>query len=212
MPRMSPADWQADAVVHALSVGFGLAACAGLFAMAWPLENGQMLAALGLYALGMLAMFGCSAVYNLLDDGGRHSVLRRLDHAAIFGMIAGTYTPFALVAVGGGWGVALLSTVWTLAVVGAVLKLTIPKRVELVSIALYLGLGWIVLLALPAVIAALTPLGLALLVAGGVIYSIGVVFYRWAGLPYSRVVWHAFVLAGAACHYAAVLTEIVPRA
>jgi hemolysin III len=209
---MSPVEWRADAAVHALSVAFGVAACAVLTALVLPAEDGTTVAALGLYAVGMLAMFGCSALYNLVDRGGPTSLLRRLDHAAIFVMIAGSYTPFAVVALGGGWGTALLVAVWGLAVVGAVLKLAVPRRVETISIALYLGLGWIVLLALPAVIAAVSPAGLALLAAGGVIYSVGTIFYRWQGLRFGRVVWHAFVLAGAACHYAAVLREIVPRA
>ena len=211
MPIMSAAEWRADAVVHAISLLFGLAACGVLLARALPSDDGLTLAALGLYAGGMLAMFGCSALYNLAGDGGRTSVLRRLDHAAIFLMIAGTYTPFSVIAVGGGWGAGLMATVWTVALVGAALKLAVPRRVEMVSIALYLGLGWIVLLALPQVLAALTPAGMALLAAGGLVYSVGVVFYRWSGLRYHRVVWHALVLVGAACHYAAILKEIVPR-
>ena len=208
MPTMSATERRADAVVHGLSLLFGMAACTVLFIRTLPADGMLTPLAVGVYAVGMLMMFGCSALYNLAGDGHRAGWLRRLDHAAIFLMIAGTYAPFAVIAVGGGWGTALMATVWTLATIGACLKLVAPRRMDLISLALYLGLGWIVLIALPPIIAALITAALVLLVTGGAIYSIGVVFYRWSRLRYHRVVWHGFVLVGAACHYAAVLIEI----
>ncbi len=150
-------------------------------------------------------MLGCSALYNLAATGSRKALLRRFDHAAIFMMIAGTYTPVALLAVGGASGRALLAVVWTGAAGGIALKLLAPRRFERVSVAAYLLLGWAGLAALDPLLAALPPRDLALLAGGGLLYSLGVAVHLSTGLPYHNALWHALVLAAAACHYAVVL-------
>ena len=203
--RHSRGERAADAVVHAVGFTAALAACAAL-AAAPPLPPGARLAvALGLYGVGLLAMLGCSALYNLAATGSRKALLRRLDHAAIFMMIAGTYTPVALLAVGGASGWALLAVVWTGAAGGVALKLLAPRRFERVSIAAYLLLGWAGLAALDPLLAALPPRDLALLAGGGLLYSLGVAVHLSTGLPYHNALWHALVLAAATCHYAVVL-------
>ena len=195
----------ADAVVHAVGFTAALAACAGL-AAAVPRPAGiRVVVALGLYAAGLVAMLGCSALYNLAATGPRKALLRRLDHAAIFGMIAGTYTPVALLAVGGASGCALLAVVWTGAAGGVALKLLAPRRFERVATAAYLLLGWAGLAALDPLLAALPPRDLALLAGGGLLYSLGVAVHLSTRLPYHNPLWHALVLAAAACHYAVVL-------
>jgi hemolysin III len=120
-------------------------------------------------------------------------------------MIAGTYTPFLTIAIAGGWGVGLLIFVWTVAAAGVVLKLLHPGWLETLSIAAYLLLGWTILVAIDRLIAALSLPALILLAAGGILYSVGVLFYQWDRLPYQRAIWHGFVLAAAACHYFAIL-------
>ena len=207
-PRHTAAERRADAAVHALGLTLGAAGCAALAAVALPGADLLRLVAIGAYAAGLLAMLGCSALYNLTADGPRKRLFRRLDHAAIFLMIAGTYTPFALVAVGGGLGAGLLALVWTVAAGGTAVEMLGLGRHDGLSVAAYLLLGWSVLPALGPLSAALPPPGLALLVAGGVLYSAGVVFHLWARLPYHNAVWHGFVLAAAACHYAAVLRAL----
>ena len=203
-------------MVHAIGLALDLAGCAGLAAAALPRADDPLLvAALGLYAAGLVAMLACSALYNLAgeDAPARKRLFRRLDHAAIFLMIAGTYTPFLLLAVGGAWGAGLLAFVWTVAVGGMAVELLGLRRHGLrrhdgLSLAAYLLLGWSILPALGPLSAAVSPSGVALLAAGGVLYSAGVAFHLWRGLPYRNAVWHGFVLAGAACHYAAVLREV----
>jgi hemolysin III len=205
VPRYSWSERVADAVVHILGFAAALAACAAL-AMAAPRPAEVRLAvALGLYAAGLLAMLGCSALYNLAGEGPRKALLRRLDHAAIFAMIAGTYTPVALLAIGGAWGWGLLAVVWVGAASGAVLKLLAPGRVGRVSIAAYLLLGWAGLVALDPLLTALPPRDLALLAGGGLLYSLGVVVHLSTRLPYHNALWHALVLLAAACHYAVIL-------
>ena len=208
-PRHTPAEWRADAAVHALGLTLGSVGCVALAVMALPRAGDPLrVAALVAYAVGLLAMLGCSALYNLAPEGGRKRLFRELDHAAIFLMIAGTYTPFTLVRIAGTWGTGLLAFVWAVAAAGIAVELLGLRRAKWPSTAAYLLLGWSVLAALGPLSAAVSPAGLALLVAGGVLYSVGVAFHLWTRLPYHNVVWHGFVLAAAACHYAAVLREV----
>jgi hemolysin III len=208
-PSYTPAERRADAVVHAFGLALGLAGCAALAVAAAPrADDLPRLVALGLYAAGLLAMLACSALYNLAEEPARKRLFRRLDHAAIFLMIAGTYTPFALVAIGGAWGAGLLALVWAVAAGGIAAEALGVRRHGRLAVAAYLLLGWSVLPALGPLAAAVSPSGVALLAAGGALYSVGVVFHLWRSLPFQNAVWHGLVLAAAACHYAAVLGEV----
>ncbi len=211
-PVYSRAERRADAAVHVVGLALGLAGCVGLAAAALSRSDAgpRLLASLGVYAAGLVAMLACSALYNLTGEAApaRKRLFRRLDHAAIFLMIAGTYNPFALVAIGGAWGVGLLAFVWAAAAGGAAAELLGLRRHGGLSVAAYLLLGWSVLPALGPLSAAVSPAGLALLAAGGVLYSVGAGFHLWRSLPFQNAVWHGFVLAAAACHYAAVLREV----
>jgi hemolysin III len=207
-PRYSRAEHIADAVVHGLGLTFGLAACISLLVVLLPGADLLRGLAVGLYAAGLVAMLGCSALYNLAPPGRWKAHFRRLDHAAIFVMIAGTYTPFLLVAVGGAWGHGLLAFVWAVALAGVVMKLTWPHRFDRLSIAAYLLLGWSIVVALDPLAAGVSAAGLALLAVGGLLYSFGVIFHVWTRLPYQTAIWHAFVLAAAACHFSAVMAEV----
>jgi hemolysin III len=209
LPRYSRGERVIDAIIHALGMSAGLAGCAALAAAAPPDAGARLMVALALYAAGLVAMLGCSALYNLAGEGPRKALLRRFDHAAIFVMIAGTHTPVALVAIGGAWGWGLLAVVWTGAIAGAALKLLGPGRFDRVSLVAYLLLGWVVLAALRPLLDALPPPDVALLLGGGLLYSLGVVVHLATGLPYHNALWHALVLAAAACHYAAILRLVV---
>ncbi|RAI61125.1 PAQR family membrane homeostasis protein TrhA [Roseicella frigidaeris] len=199
----SRAEYAADAAVHVVGLLAGGLACLGLALTA--ADGGRPAAALGLYAGGLLAMLGCSALYNLARPGQWRRILQRLDHAAIFLMIAGTYTPVALLAIGGGWGWALFATVWTGALTGAALKLLAPARIERAAILLYLLLGWVGLLAMGPLLQSLPPRDLLLLLCGGALYSLGVRVHLATRLRFHTAIWHGLVLAAAACHYAVVL-------
>ncbi len=214
--RYSPAELRADAAIHVVGFSLGLAACVALVVVALPSADSMLHLSLGLYGGGLMSMLGFSALYNLSDGvNGREAVkewLRRFDHAAIFLMIAGTYSPFTLIAIGGAWGIGIFAFVWAVAIAGVVLKLLQGRRLKWLSLSLYLLLGWTVLVALDPFVVAVSGTGLALLVAGGLLYSIGTVFHLWESLPFQNAIWHAFVLAAAGCHYAAVFGEIAIRA
>ena len=208
LPRQMPArqrrELTADFVVHVLGLGLGAVAAMTLLVLA-ALRGGLLPAAV--YVAGLAAMLGCSAAYHLRRASRWRPLLRRLDHAAIFVMIAGSYTPFT-VQLAGPWSVALTAAVWALAALGVAAKLAAPRHVEKLSVALYLGLGWIGIVALDPLLAALGPATLILIAAGGVVYSLGVIFHLWRSLPFHNAIWHGFVLAAASVHYAAVLMTV----
>ena len=205
-PRPGRAEYAADAAVHAFGIAAAVAGCVVL-GIAAPAPDGLRLpVALGLYATGLFAMLVCSLLYNLAAEGGRRkAMLRRLDHAAIFVMIAGTYSPIALLAIRGAWGWSIFATVWAGALGGVVLKLFAPRRFDRVAIFAYLALGWAGLAALEPLLTALAPLDLGLIVAGGLLYSLGIILHLADRLPFHTPLWHGCVVAAAACHYVVVL-------
>lgn len=198
-----------DGWVHGVGLGvFTLAVFAALGLAIWQGGFG-MATAVAVYAVCVLTMIGCSMAYNLAENHHRKSLLRRMDHAAIFLMIAGTYTPFTAIRFDGAWAVSMTTIIWVLAFAGAAGKLFLPSIGKKVWIAFYVVMGWLVLGALEPLREGVPLAGIVLLVVGGVIYTIGVPFYVWEKLPFRRAVWHCFVLAAAAVHYAAVLTGVV---
>lgn len=199
----------ADAILHGCGVIATVAASAVLLTLAIQSGEARGIAAAAVYAGGLLASFGFSAAYNLCPASRWKDALRRCDHAAIYLFIAATYTPLCLVALRGATGIALLATVWTVALGGFAMKLLWPRRFERLSLALYLALGWAGLAAAGAIVRALPPAALILLLVGGILYSVGVVFHVWRRLRFQNAIWHGFVLSAAACHYAAVVATVV---
>jgi hemolysin III len=191
-------------------VGGGLAV-AGLAVLVILAQGAVQIVAATLYGLGLIAVFTMSTLYHSIP--GRPAVekwLERLDHVAIYLLIAGTYTPVCLVLLGGAWGWSLFGTVWGIALVGIVLKLTVPLGPQWLHITGYIALGWVALIAAPVLFPILTTQGLALLVAGGVIYTLGALLYVWdkprlIGPLGAHEVWHLMVIAGAVSHFAFVL-------
>jgi hemolysin III len=193
----------ADGIVHAVGVGLGLAGAVFLL-FAAHIPRGEA-APVAIYAAGLLVVLGLSAAYNMWPVSPVKWLLRRFDHAAIYVLIAGTYTPFLAQAKIGLTGPSLLIFVWLTAFVGAVLKLAYPGRFDRFAIPLYLALGWSGIVAYRPLVAALPSSILWLLAAGGILYSAGVAFHLWERLRFQNAIWHAFVVAAACCHYAAVL-------
>lgn len=195
----------ADGIIHALGVPASLAALIVLVTIAVESGHSTVSFSLIVYGAGLVATFGCSAAYNMVAWPPWKTALQRLDHCAIFLMIAGTYTPFAVLELGGAWGYSLLAAVWGIAAAGICLRLFAPQRLRRISIGLYLAQGWVVVVAADPLLQAMSGRVLALLAAGGVLYTVGVVFHVWERLPYQNAIWHVFVLAAAGCHYAAIL-------
>jgi hemolysin III len=192
----------ADTAVHVAGLILGVAGAIVMLVINTP-RHGQVTPA-AIYVCGLIAMLGCSAVYNVWRSCRNREWLRRFDHAAIFVMIAGTYTPLA-VRLPGTWAAGLIVAVWTAAAAGVAAKLGQPRRIEALSIALYLALGWIGLFALEPLRATVDGTILVLLLAGGVIYSGGTAFHVARSLRYGRALWHGCVLLAATVHYVAIM-------
>jgi hemolysin III len=195
----------ADGTIHAIGVGLGLIGAVVIVVMAAQSGAATDIPSILIYAVGLLAMLGFSAAYNMWPISPVKWVLRRFDHSAIYLMIAGTYTPFIGQLKDGVASAGLLLGVWLTAILGVALKLLMPGRFDRTAIALYLILGWSCVVAYGPISAALPNASLWLLVAGGVLYSIGVIFHAWRKLRFHNAIWHGFVLAAACCHYSAVL-------
>ena len=167
----------------------------------WLLASGVV------FGLSALLMFTTSALYHAARDPVARLRLRRVDHAAIYVLIAGTYTPFTLGALRGSWGWSLAIVIWTLALAGIVFKTTsLGFRFHRTSVVLYVVMGWLAVVAIKPLMQALSSFELAWLVAGGLCYTGGVVFYLWKSRPYTHAIWHVFVFAGVACHFVTVLS------
>ena len=197
-----PVERLADGGVQCVNVVLAAAGRLVLGVLVGTQADPRLLAALTVYGAGLLAMVGTSALYAWARGSCRHMLYRHLDHAAIFLMIAGTYTPFTMIPFGGVHS-RLLALIWAVALLGVLLKLIAPRRVERLSIPLYLILGWAVL-SDPGLLLSLPVPVVTLLVAGGVFYTVGITFHL-ARMPFQEAIWHGFVLAAAACHYSAVV-------
>jgi hemolysin III len=199
----------ADGVVHIVGICFGLVAATTLIVLTAIYATALDIVAVSIYVAGLLAMLVLSATYNLWPVSRAKWVLRRFDHSAIYLLIAATYTPMIIQVKDSFLAIALLIGVWCVAIVGIVLKLARPGRYDRLAVGLYLAMGWSGIMLYDAVVSALPTLALAFLIAGGVLYSLGVIFHAWQRLRFQNAIWHCFVLLGAACHYTAVLDVVL---
>jgi hemolysin III len=203
-----------EEIAHAISHGIGillsiaglvlLVAFASLYGDAWHITSSSI------YGATLILLYTASTLYHAIPHPVAKQVLRRLDHAAIFLLIAGTYTPFTLVNLRGGWGWTLFGLVWGFALLGVVLETTLKRRIKWLSLTLYLGLGWLVVIAIEPLLDTVATGGLILLLAGGLCYSLGVIFYIWKRLAYHHAVWHLFVLAGSLLHFFSIFFYVLP--
>jgi hemolysin III len=194
-----------DLVIHVLGILFAVNASLWLL---WHVTGLPVAASVFIYCAGLVAMIVASAAYNITPHHhASKPVLRRIDHCTIFIMIAATYTPFAANRLSGSAAEIILAAVWLCATVGIVLKIVAPHRFELVSIGLYLGMGWMIVAVVRPLAASMAALDFWLLMGGGLVYSAGVAFFLIERIPYHKAIWHGFVLVAAIAHFTAVAAE-----
>ena len=202
-----------EELAHSLTHGAGLAASVAglvvLVVLAARSGDPWRIVACTVFASTVVLLYAASTLYHALSRTRARGLFRVLDHSAIFLLIAGTYTPFALVTLRGPWGWTLFGIVWALAAVGIIVKAVFGTRWPVFSTGLYIGMGWTAVIAAKPLAAAVAPGCLAWLLAGGLAYTGGVVFYAWVRLRYSHAIWHVFVVAGTICHYVAVARYVV---
>lgn len=204
-PDYTISERRLDQIIHGLGIVWALAAVPILLVLADPWDDAAKLIACLLYSFGLLWMLILSAAYNGAIASLRKEILRRMDHAGIFLLIAGSYSPFALVKIGGAWGIAIFAVIWILAAVGLVLALRFPRRGDRASLVLCLVMGWSILVSIGPLIEAVSTSVFVLLAVGGGLFTAGVGFHLAHRLRFHNAIWHLFVLAAAVCHWVAVL-------
>jgi hemolysin III len=208
-PKYTRGEEVANSVSHGLGVVLSLGALSVLIVYAALRGTAWHVVSCAIYGTTLFLLYLASTLYHALPGARLKRIFKAIDHASIYLLIAGTYTPFLLVPLRGPWGWSLFGVIWGVALSGVLFKVFFAGRFKGLSLALYLALGWMALIALRPLVQVLPRTGLVWLVAGGLCYTIGVIFYV---LPrrYSHAVWHLFVLAGSAAHFTGVMISIFP--
>jgi hemolysin III len=208
--------WRGEELLNSLTHGLGLAlsiaGAAVLIVLAALRGDALHITTCAVYGGTLITLYSASTLYHSFRGPRVRKVFQVIDHCSIFLLIAGTYTPFTLVNLRGAWGWSLFAAVWGIAVLGIVFKAFFTGRMTALSTAAYIAMGWMALLAIKPMLALIPTGGILWIAAGGVAYTLGVVFFACHRIPYNHAIWHLFVIAGSACHYVAVVRYVVPAA
>ena len=199
----------ASALTHGLGAVLALAGGAVLITLAAIHGDGWQLGASIVFGVTLLLLYTASTLYHAIQHPVAKGRLKVFDHCAIYLLIAGTYTPFTLIGLRGPWGWGLFAAIWTIALAGVVFKLFHTGRFPRLSTALYVAMGWLVVVAIKPMLASIDAWTLGWLLAGGVFYTLGTYFYHRESIPYAHAIWHLFVIAGSVCHFVAVAAQVV---
>ena len=198
-----------NAATHGLGIILAIGAGAVLITLAVVYAGAREVVSVSVFVAALVLLYTASTLYHSARRPELRARLKILDHCAIFLLIAGTYTPFTIAAIRGGWGWSLFGVVWTLALFGIFFKLFYTGRFRFLSTATYIGMGWLIVIGFAPLSQALTPTALFWLVTGGVVYTAGTLFYHFERLSYNHAVWHLFVLGGSICHFTAVTAQVL---
>jgi len=201
-----------NSVTHGFGAGLSVAGSTVLVVLAALCGDLWRIVGFGVYGSTQIIAYMVSTLYHGSQNPRVKRVFRIVDHATIYLHIAGTYTPFLLLSLRGAWRWVMLTVVWGLALLGIGFKILSANRYKPVTTLSYVFMGWLSLIVLREMLATLPAAGVAMLALGGLIYTVGVIFYAWHKLPYHHAIWHLFVLAGSLCHYLAILFYLLPAA
>jgi len=205
-PKQSLKEEVANAITHGIGVGLAIAALVILVVFAARISDTWKVVSFSIYGATMIILFLSSTLYHSFPQPYLKRFFRIMDHSSIFLLIAGTYTPVTIGSMRGGWGWTLFGVIWGLTIVGIILKIFAMSKLKWLSIVVYLMMGWIILIAIKPLVAVVTSRFLIWILAGGLAYSLGIIFYVARKLPFHHAVWHLFVLAGSICHFFAMLS------
>lgn len=208
-PSYSKSEEIFNAVTHGAGIALSVAGLVVLITMSALYGDAWKVTASAIYGTSMIVLYSASTLYHSFKNPRIKKLLNMCDHISIYYLIAGTYTPFVLVNLRGPWGWTIFGVIWSCAIAGTVLKLIYGDRFRKISTILYLCMGWVILIAAKPLSMNMEIGGLILLAAGGLFYSLGVIFYKWKSLPFNHGIWHLFVLGGTACHFFAVLYFVI---
>ena len=209
-PKYTFGEELANSITHGLGVALSVAGLVILVVLSAFHGNAWHVVSCAIYGTTMILLYTASTLYHSFQNPNIKRVMRVLDHSSIYLLIAGTYTPFTLVTLHGPWGWSLFGVVWGLALAGIAFKVYFTGRFPKISTIIYVGMGWIAVIAIKPLIDILPTGGLIFLFGGGLSYTFGVIFYVWHKLPYHHAVWHLFVLGGTVLHFFAILLYVVP--
>ena len=200
----------ANAITHGIGLLLSIAGFVVLLVLATLRGTAWHIVACSIYGATLICLYAASTLYHAVISRRVKRALRIFDHSAIYLLIAGTYTPFLLVSLRGPWGWSLFGVIWGLALAGVLFKFWFVERFAILSTAVYIAMGWLVVIAAKPVFTHLRLTAIIWLLAGGLAYTGGVIFFAAKRIPYSHAIWHLFVLAGSICHYFAVLSTVIP--
>lgn len=209
LPKYTKSEEIMNAITHGIGVGLSIAGLVILVVFASKYGDAWKIVASAIYGASMIMLYTASTLYHSLSKTKAALKLNMFDHISIYYLIAGSYTPFMLVNLRGGWGWSIFGVVWACAIAGTVLKIIYGNSLRKVSTIIYLAMGWMIVIAIYPFIKNVDTGGIILVVAGGLAYSIGVIFYKWKSLPFNHAIWHLFVLAGTVLQFFAVLFYVV---
>jgi hemolysin III len=200
----------ANSVTHGIGIILSVVGLVVLVVMASLHGTVWHIVSFSIYGTSLILLYTASTLYHSLRSPRLKSLFHIIDHSSIYILIAGSYTPFVLVNLRGGWGWSLFGVIWALSFIGIVLKAFFTGRFKAVSTGIYLLMGWLVVIAIKPLMHSMAAGGIAWLLAGGLAYTVGAVIYLWKTIPYHHAIWHLFVLAGSICQYFAVLFYVLP--
>lgn len=202
----------ANTITHAIATALSISGLVLMIVFSVKYGDAYHIVSSAVYGASLILLYTSSTLYHLIPNIPLKKVFQKLDHAMIYILIAGTYTPYTLVNLRGPWGWSIFGIVWGLATAGLLLELFLPKRIHWLSLSLYLFIGWIAVFMAKPLIDNLDTGGLVLLVCGGLFYSFGVIFYVWKSLYFQHAIWHLFVIAGSLCHFFSIFFYVIPPA
>jgi len=202
----------ANAITHGAGAVLSLIAGSVLLIFTIMGGNSTEIVSVAVFVSALVLLYTFSTLYHAERKPGRKRQFKILDHCAIFLLIAGSYTPFTLVALRGAWGWSLFAVIWSLAIIGIVFKLFFTGRFKLLSTGIYIAMGWLAVVAIVPMVKTLSVPVLLWLLAGGLLYTSGTLFYHRHALPYAHAIWHGFVLGGSVCHFVAVSLQVLGSA
>jgi len=202
----------ANAITHGIGTGLSIAGLTLLVVLAILHSDVSRIVSFSIYGSSLIILYLASTLYHSFQNPPVKRVFRIIDHSAIYLLIAGTYTPFVLLCMRGAWRWAFLGVVWGLALLGIGFKAFFTNRFRKISVLAYVLMGWLCVIALKEMLATIPSGGLILLAVGGIVYTVGIIFYVWRRVPYNHAIWHLFVMGGSICHYFAILLYLTPTA
>lgn len=200
----------ANSITHGIGAALSVAALSILITLAALYGDAWRIVSFSIYGATLIMLYLASTLYHGFTHPRVKKIFQLLDHSAIFLLIAGTYTPFTLVTLRGAWGWTLFSLIWGIAIAGIILTFLFMDRFKILFVLLYLGMGWLVVIAAKPLVQLVPTGGIIWMGIGGACYTLGVIFYLWKRLPFNHTIWHLFVLGGSVCHFFGILFFVLP--